>query len=117
MINGTQTPIQLLIEKEWAVDSIVTLGSGYLFHLMYTEEQVQPELLADLRSNRVSVGYPLEILHNKADRYFRVALAELSGFYDYHHFIRVDFRILQVPPYLRDGNPKNGWNYFCRYRP
>lgn len=117
MINGMQTPIQLLLEKDWAVDSIITLGSGYLFHLTYLEEQVQPELLSDLRSGRVSAGHPLEILHAKAGRYFRVALSELSGFYDYQHFIRVDFRILQVPPYLRDGTLRNGWNYFCRYRP
>lgn len=117
MSSGMQVPIQLLIEKDWAVDSIITLGSGYLFHLTYTEEQVQPDLLADLRSSRVSIGHPLEILHLKTERYFRVALAELSGFYDYQHFIRVDFRILQVPPYLRDGTPKNGHNFFCRYRP
>ena len=115
MIAGL-VPIQMLIEKEWAVDSIASLGSGYQFHLTYAQDQLEPELLSDLRAQQVQMGHPMEIIHANHGRMVRVALAELSSFSDCSHFVRLDFRILQVPPYLRNGIPWDNKEYYCRYR-
>jgi hypothetical protein len=116
MIAG-QVPIQMLIEKEWAVDSITSLGSGYQFHLTYAQEQLEPELLIDLRAQRIQIGHPMEIIHATHRRMTRVAIAELASFSDCSYFIRLDFRILQVPPYLRNGIPWDNRGYCCRYKP
>jgi hypothetical protein len=116
MEGSPVNPIQLIIEAGWVVESITSLGSGYKFHLTYPLEQVQPEVLADLQSEAIIRGYPLEIIRCQNGHLERAALAELERFLDYHNFIRIDFRILQVPPSLRDGTPKNGRHYFCRYR-
>jgi hypothetical protein len=109
-------PLQLIIEAGWVVESITSLGSGYKFHLTYPAEQVQPEVLADLMGGKIVQGHPLEIIRSTDGHLDRAALAELDRFLDHQNFIRLDFRILQVPPSLRDGIPKNGRRYFCRYR-
>lgn len=110
-----KNPVQLVIEADWVVESIISLGSGYQFHLTYGIGQVQPETLADLRNGQIEKGHPLEIIHASHGHLERVAEAELEDFMDYQNFIRIDFRILQVPPSLRDGIAENGRKYFCHY--
>lgn len=115
-MGDKERPLQLIIEKEWAADSITALGSGYQFHLAYNVEQIEPVVLENLRQGAIALGYPMELAHTRGEKLIRIAIAELIGWVEPANMVRFDFRILQVVPYLRDGADQNKLPYFCRYK-
>ena len=109
--------VQLVVDKDWTPETIMSLGSGFFYHLSYPVEAIAPELLADLRAGLLPSGTELEIIFRRGNDWRRVALAELDRWLDFQTFIRLEFRLLQTPPSLKAvrTNPENG--YLLRYKP
>lgn len=86
-----------------------------MLHLSFARDQVEPETLALLVSGELGPGTPGEIL--TAGRTLkRVAVFELQKVNDLKGFIRLDFRLLSVTPFIRDGVRHDGRRYLCSYR-
>lgn len=109
--------LQLLVEKEWTLETINTLGSGYLYHLAYPIELIQPELLKAIRSGDIANKTNLEVLHHYDHTLRRIALGELEKINDFQTFIRVDFRILQTTPSLRRYKMESANGYRFLFKP
>ena len=65
-MNNSHSPktLHLLIKANWLVDSITSLGGGYMIHLAYQISEIDPEVLKDIKSHKVwrrsfGRGYPL----------------------------------------------------------
>ncbi|HHT48001.1 MAG TPA: hypothetical protein GXZ98_01735 [Firmicutes bacterium] len=103
--------VQLVVDKDWTPETISSLGGGFFYHLSYPVEVIAPDLLAEIRAGRLPPGTELEILFRKEKVWRRVALAELDRLIDFQTFIRLEFRLLQTPPSLKEGptNPINGY--------
>ncbi|HHU51347.1 MAG TPA: hypothetical protein GXZ36_05970 [Firmicutes bacterium] len=108
--------LQLLVEKEWTLETINSLGSGFLYHLAYPVELIQPALVTAIRSGVVGEGHNLEILHYYDHTLRRIAVGEVVKINDFQTFMRIDFRLLQTAPSLR-GYPEatdNGYRFLFR---
>lgn len=103
--------IRLVVDKDWTPETISTLGSGFFYHLSYPVEGIEPKLLADLRDGHLPPGTEMEIYFRKDGLLRRVALAELDRSLDFQTFIRLEFRLLQTLPSLREArsSPPNGY--------
>jgi hypothetical protein len=108
--------IQMLVQNDWTVDSISSLGSGYFSFLVYPEREIAPEVLADLRSKRIGADTAGEIIQVQQNSGRRVAIVTLKEINDYHNFVRWDFMILTVIPFLRGGLHPVRPSYQCFYR-
>lgn len=115
MEKGQRT-IQLLVDKKWTTETIASLGGGHLYHLAYPVAMIEPELLADLRNKVVTVGTEMEVVFRTGQELKRVALTELEKFTDFGAFIRLEFRLMQTPPSLKEVKyqPENG--YLLHYK-
>jgi hypothetical protein len=107
--------LQMMIQNEWAVDSISSLGSGYFSFLVYQEREIAPEVLQDIRSRRIDADAVGEIIQTHQNSGRRVATVAIKTINDYHDFIRLDFMILNVIPFLRGGPPVRLSAYQCFY--
>ena len=103
--------VQLVVDKDWTFETISSLGSGFFYHLSYPVEAIAPGLLADLRAELLPAGTELEIIFRKDGTWRRVALAELDRALDFQTFIRLEFRLMQTLPSLKEvrTNPNNGY--------
>jgi len=108
--TGTKA-VRLIVNKDWTPETISTLGSGFFYHLSYPVEAIEPGLLADLRKALLPPGTEMEILFHKDGELRRVALAELGSILDFNTFIRLEFRLLQTLPSLKEArsSPPNGY--------
>ncbi len=107
--------LELLLENAWVVETLKALGSGHMLHLSFAFDQVAPDTLADMESGALGPGALGEIAIKGADKK-RVATIELQRINWQKGFIRLDFRLLSVAPFERDGDGGNGRPYLCRYR-
>ncbi len=108
--------IQLLVDKKWTTENIYFLGSGFLYHLAYPVEVIEPQLLVDLQSKLIPPGIEMEVIFRTEQEWKRIALAELENFFDFQTFIRLEFRLLHSPPSLKTIKyfPDNG--YLLQYK-
>ncbi len=107
--------LHLLIQNQWLVDSVTSLGSGYLIHLVYQDSEIAPDLLAEIKAGRFQIGVLGEIVQIDKGKKRRVAMVEVSKVNDYQNFVRWDLRILVVHPFVRDGVATSGERYLCYY--
>ncbi|HYH02093.1 MAG TPA: hypothetical protein VEC37_03255 [Bacillota bacterium] len=108
--------LQMVVKNEWAVDSISSLGSGYCSFLAYQYDEVDPEVLDDIRARQIGEGVWGEIIHVKKSGSRRVALVEIKQVNDFDSFVRFDFMILNVAPFLRNGVKPCQSSYKCFYK-
>ncbi len=106
--------LELLVENTWVVETVKALGSGHMLHLSYAYDRIAPETLADLRAGALGAGDAGEILV-VGQTLKRVATFELHRVNDLKGFVRLDFRLLSVTPFIRDGEKPDGIQYLCRY--
>jgi hypothetical protein len=107
--------LELLIENDWAVETLKALGGGHIWHLSYPLAKVDPAALDDIKTGALGQGAEGEILLTGAVLK-RVATFETLKANDGQDFVRIDFRLLSVVPFVRDGTIKDGIRYYCRYR-
>ncbi len=108
--------ILLLVNERWTKENISSLGSGFLYHLAYPVEVIEPGLLADLKTRLLPAGTKMEVIFRTEQERRRIALAELENFFDFQTFIRLEFRLLHTPPSLKEIKyiPDNG--YLLQYK-
>lgn len=108
--------VGLVVDKDWTPETISTLGSGFFYHLSYPVERIEPKLLADLRNGLLPPGTEMEILFRKSGNLRRVALAELDRALDFQSFIRLEFRLMQTGPSLKEtrSSPPNGYLFYYK---
>ncbi|HBF36035.1 MAG TPA: hypothetical protein DDW50_01800 [Firmicutes bacterium] len=113
-----QTPKTLLmvVKKQWLVESITSLGSGYLTHLTYQNEFIDPAVLADIRSNQGFSKVLGEIIFLDQNSNQPIAEVEMAEVNDFNTFIRFDFRLLEVSPFIRRKCKLLASNYLCYYQ-
>jgi hypothetical protein len=108
--------LRMIVTHEWAVDSIRSLGSGYVSFLAFENSEIAPDVLDDIQSRIIGEGTWAEILHLKKNSVRRVALVELNQINEFKSFFRFDFKILNVIPFLRDGIEAYQSDYKCFYK-
>jgi hypothetical protein len=108
--------LRMIIKHEWAVDSIRSLGSGYVSFLAFENSEIAPDVLDDIHGRIIGEGTWAEILHLKRNSIRRVALVELNQINEFTSFYRFDFKILNVIPFLRDGIEAYQSDYKCFYK-
>lgn len=110
--------IRLIVDKDWSPETISTLGSGFFYHLSYPVEAIEPKLLADLRNGHLPPGTEIEIFFRKEDTLRRVALVELDRVSDFQNFIRLEFRLMQTLPSLKEvrSAPPNGYLFYYKQK-
>lgn len=111
-----QGVLELLVENTWVVETLKALGSGHMLHLSFDHDLIEPQTLAALKEGSLGPGATGEVLVLGPTRR-RVATFELQRVNHSRHFIRFDFRLLSVTPFIRDGERPDGNHYRCRYRP
>jgi hypothetical protein len=118
MMVDIQTPKTLLmvVKKQWLVESITSLGSGYLTHLTYQNEFIDPAVLADIRSNQGFSKVLGEIIFLDQNSNQPIAEVEMAEVNDFNTFIRFDFRLLEVSPFIRRKCKLLASNYLCYYQ-
>jgi hypothetical protein len=118
MMQNEHTPKTLLmkVKKQWLVESITSLGSGYLTHLAYQNECIDPAVLGDIRSDQSKLKVLGEIIFQDQNSSHRIAEVEIIEVNDFTNFIRFDLRILEVSPFLRGKWIDSGSNYLCYYQ-
>ncbi|HPT86259.1 MAG TPA: hypothetical protein PL004_00190 [Bacillota bacterium] len=107
--------LQMIIRNEWLVDSIVSLGSGFTSHLAYQNKDIEPEVLDDIRANRFGEEQLGEVIHLSPIGGRRIAKVEIAKANDFETFVRFDFRLLEVRPFLRNGLIAMEPQYLCYY--
>ncbi len=114
-MNGPKQPktLHLLIKSQWLVDSITSLGSGYLIHLVYQNSDIAPDLRVEIAGGRFREGVLGEIIHFRPDVKRRVAMVEVNQVNVFQNFVRFDLRILEIIPFLRDGIGDADQGYLC----
>lgn len=105
--------VYMVVFNEWVMDSLRSLGSGSMYHLSYHPSLIAPDLLKECREGRLENGTPVEVILNKNGSGRRVAEAELTSIVDFKDYMRFEFRILSVIPFLRDGARTNQDGYLC----
>src|SRR5690606_11488368 len=115
-VGTGQKGVRLIVNKEWTPETISMLGSGFYYQLSYPIEEIEPELLADIRKALLPPGTEMEILFQKDRELRRVALAELDRILDFQTFLRLEFRLLQTLPSLKElrSPPPNGYLFYYK---
>lgn len=113
-MNG-EGVLELLVEGAWVVDTLRALGSGHMLHLSFGTDQVEPETLSAMESGRIGPGALGEILA-MGQRLKRVATFELQKINLFQNYLRLDFRLLSVAPFIRNGERGDGLRYRCYFR-
>ena len=108
--------LELLVENAWVVETLKALGSGHMLHLSFSYDQVEPETLAELREGTLGRDISGEILVI-GPTLRRVATFEIENVNLLPGHLRLDFRLISVAPFIRDGVRPDGVKYRCRYRP
>lgn len=108
-----QRTLYMAVLNEWVMDSLRCLGSGSMYHLSYHPSLIEPTLLASIRDSLIPVGHPVQVILTSGGSARRVAEAELTCIVDFRDYVRFEFRILSVVPFLRDGAKKNTEGYLC----
>lgn len=107
--------LHLLIKADWLVDSIISLGGGYLIHLAYRISEIDPEVLKDIMSQKCGEGVLGEVIHLRPDANRPVATFEVFRINNQEPGYRFELRILEVAPYLRRTNVVCNSKYLCHY--
>lgn len=107
--------LQMVIINQWLVDSITSLGSGYLIHLTYPNDVIDPEVLLDIRNQCLENRVLGEIIFLGADVNQRIAEVEVAEANDFKTFIRFDLRLLEVTPFIRNRLSDQQSAYQCSY--
>jgi hypothetical protein len=117
-MKGAQTPKTLLmtIQKQWLVDNITSLGSGYLTYLVYQNEQIEPQVLNDIHNKQLNEKVLGEIVFQDQQGNRRIAEAELVEANNFQTFIRFDLRLLEVVPFTRGKRVVLESNFLCYYK-
>lgn len=108
--------LELLVENDWVVETLKALGSGHMLHLSFGYDQVEPATLSALESGSLGVGAQGEIL-TIGPVLRRVAIFELQKVNLMKEYLRLDFRLLTVTPFIRNGIKAEGTHFRCRCRP
>jgi hypothetical protein len=118
MMKDMQAPktLLLMVKKKWLVEAITSLGSGFLTHLAYQNELIDPNVLADIKSNQWEQKVLGEIIFQDQGTNHRIADVEVIEVNDYNTFIRFDFRLLEVSPFVRGKWTDLGSSYLCYYQ-
>lgn len=111
----TEVTLQLMVENDWVAETISFLGSGFLYHLAYPVEAIQPETLFDLRAGVLQEGAGVEVIFCANYTLYRIALGELVRINDFGSFIRLDFRLLRTIPSLKEYKTSEQKAYSCCY--
>lgn len=114
--SANQKTLQMVVKSEWAVDSISSLGSGYCSFLAYQYDEIAPEVLDDIHNRQIGAGVWGEIIHIKKNGNRRVALVEIQEINDFDSFVRFDFMILNVAPFLNNKVKPFQSGYKCFYK-
>jgi hypothetical protein len=111
--------VHLLVSKDWTPETLSSLGSGFIYHLSYPVARIEPELLAEIRAGLLPAGLEMEIVFRKGNQLRRVALAELEKVTDFETFIRLEFRLMQTLPSLKEiyFSPPNGYLFYYKKNP
>jgi hypothetical protein len=117
-MKETQAPktLLMLVKKQWLVESITGLGSGYLTHLAYRNELIDPAVLADIKNKQWIPKVLGEIVFKNQDISQRIAEVEIMEVNDFDTFVRFDLRLLEVSPFIRRKWTDSGSNYLCYYQ-
>jgi hypothetical protein len=107
--------LRLVIKNQWLVDSIIFLGSGFTTHLAYSNSEIEPELFNDIRTDNWGEGMLGEIVHQSLEGERRIAKIEVIKANQFNGFVRFDFRLLEVKPFLRNGLHSVTSPYLCFY--
>ncbi len=119
MDNHPPKTLQILIKEQWLVESIRALGSGYYSHLAYPLHEIEPDVGNDIQNPKLK-GVLGEIINTDGQTGQLIATVEVERVNHFQSFIRFDFRILEINPFIRDRpahccirviNP----NYLCYY--
>ena len=118
MMGDIQTPktLRMVVKKQWLVESITSLGSGYLTHLTYQNEHIAPVVLADIQSSQGMPKVLGEVIFEEPSGSHPVAEVEIMEANNFNTFIRFDFRLLEVTPFLRHKGELPSSNYLCYYQ-
>jgi hypothetical protein len=108
--------LRMIVKNEWAVDSIRSLGSGYVSFLVFEFHEIAPQVLEDIQRRIIGEGTWAEILYLKKNSVRRIALVELNQINEFKSFFRFDFKILNVIPFLRDGIEEYQSVHKCFYK-
>lgn len=108
--------LQLLIRNEWLVESLTSLGSGYITHLVYPKVDIDPAVLKDLTNHVLGEGVLGEVGYIGRHPNRKVAEVEIFAINDYQSFTRFDLRLLEVGPFIRDGIMVHNSKYLCYYK-
>jgi len=107
--------LQMIVLNRWVVESINGLGSGYITYLVYQNSDIDPEVLEDVYRDHLGEGVLGEIIHAEPRGKSRIARVEVVKVNRYENFLRFDFRILEVKPFLRNGYHDPNSRYLCYY--
>lgn len=107
--------LHMIVKNEWLADSIISLGSGFITYLVYQNQEIEPQVVNDIRAHDFGEDVPGEIVHWSGQSGRRIAKVEILTVNDFKTFIRFDFRILEVRPFLRNGWALGQMDYFCFY--
>jgi hypothetical protein len=108
--------LQMVVQNDWTVDTISSLGSGYFSFLVYQEREIAPDVLRDFRDRLIGPDTVGEIVQARQNAGRRVALVAIKDINDFQGFFRLDFLILKVIPFLRGGLQVSLSDYQCFYR-
>jgi hypothetical protein len=107
--------LRFIIKNEWLVDSILFLGSGFITHLAYQNSEIEPELFNDIRNANWRGDILGEIVQQSTKGERRIAKIDMIKANVFDGFIRFDFRLLEVKPFLRNGAQPVNSPYLCFY--
>lgn len=118
-VEPREKVVQLIVNKDWTPETLTSLGSGFIYHLSYPVAGIEPALLAQIRAELLPAELEIEILFRKGDQLKRVALAELEKATDFQTFIRLEFRLMQTLPSLKEisFSPPNGYLFYYKKEP
>ncbi|MGE5582720.1 MAG: hypothetical protein ACM3X9_09300 [Bacillota bacterium] len=106
----------MLVTQKWLVEMITSLGSGYLTHLAYKNDSIEPKVLDDIQNKQLEGKVLGEIIFQDQREYHRVAEVEIAVVNDFETFIRFDLRLLEVSPFVRGKIANPGSGYLCFYK-
>jgi hypothetical protein len=115
MASHPPKTLQMLIKETWLVESIKNLGSGYCTHLAYSINDIDPEVREDIQNPNFK-GVLGEIIKLDKTSSWRVAMMEVNQGNDFKDFIRFDFRLLEISPFMKELPTEIESNYLCYYK-
>ena len=108
--------LQMLVKNQWLVDSIIGLGSGYFIHLVYQTNEISPEVLTDIRNHNLEEKVLGEVVFETQRLHRCIAKVEIFTINDFQSFVRFDFRLLEVSPFLRESSYYDHSDYLCCFK-